>query len=72
MNYTINRDGQEIGQYSEAEVRAHLASGTLLPTDLAWREGLSDWIPLAQIFSDAAPAAAPAVPTVGLVELLFQ
>lgn len=42
----ISRNREQLGQFSEEEVRAGLESGRFLETDLAWKEGLAEWKPL--------------------------
>ncbi len=42
----ISRNREQLGQFSEDEVRAGLQSGRFLGTDLAWKEGLAEWSPL--------------------------
>jgi hypothetical protein len=49
MNYFIQRDGQQYGPYSLADVQRYVASGDILVTDLATSEASSDPIPVAQI-----------------------
>ncbi len=56
----LNRDRQNLGQFSPEEVAEGLRNNRFLPTDLAWREGMEDWQPLST-FSDL-PVAAEAVP----------
>ena len=51
VNLYVSRDGQQYGPYSLDEARAHLASGSLLPTDYAYHEGLTGWVPLADVIS---------------------
>ncbi len=46
MEIFIVRDGQRYGPYSADQVRDYLQSGELVPTDLAWREGMNDMEPL--------------------------
>ncbi|MEX1117419.1 MAG: GYF domain-containing protein, partial [Terrimicrobiaceae bacterium] len=43
----ISRNREQLGQFSEEEVRAGLQSGKFFATDLAWKEGLAEWKPLA-------------------------
>jgi hypothetical protein len=43
MIITFARQGQEIGQFSEDEVPALVASGDILPSDDYWHEGLDEW-----------------------------
>ena len=42
----ISRNREQLGQFSEEEVRAGLQNGRFLPTDLAWKEGMEEWQPL--------------------------
>lgn len=59
----LNRDRQSLGQFSPEQVAEGLASGRFRPTDLAWREGLETWRPLAD-FHDlpVAEAEPPPIP----------
>jgi mono/diheme cytochrome c family protein len=63
MQIFINRDGQQFGPFTLDQVNQALATGQLLPTDLAFFEGLQQWTPLTQIQGvvvlGAAPMAAP-------------
>lgn len=49
MQIHIQRDGEKYGPYSEEEARQYLREGSLLPNDLAWYEGLENWIALNQL-----------------------
>ncbi len=42
----IARDGVKQGPYPLEQVNALLASGQLRPTDLSWKEGQQEWLPL--------------------------
>jgi len=57
MQYYITRNNQQLGPFTEAEVRAQLAAGTISPQDHVWWQGQQGWIPLAQ-----SALAAPATP----------
>ena len=48
MEIHLARDGSALGIFSEAEVRAGLASGRFLTSDLAWRQGMATWTPLSE------------------------
>jgi len=62
MNVTIYREGQQYGPYSLEEIRTHLASGALQrETDLAWHEGLTEWLPLDQLLAQLDANQPPAV-----------
>ncbi len=45
----ISRNNQQMGPYTYEEVQSHLAQGSLLPTDVAWHEGLENWTQLSAI-----------------------
>jgi len=45
----IDRGGQRFGPYTETETRQYLANGQLLQSDLAWKEGMEDWVPLTML-----------------------
>jgi hypothetical protein len=56
MEIYIHRDGEQFGPYSVEQTRDYMASGNLLPGDLAWHEGATDWVPLANLDGIASPA----------------
>jgi Zn-dependent protease len=60
MTIYITRSGKRYGPYSLAEAQEHVRSGNLAMTDLAWHEGLPNWIPLNQI--QGFPFVRPATP----------
>ena len=63
MNIHITRGEESSGPYSLEQVQSYLADGLLLPDDLAWHEGLENWIPLAELVGQpAAPESAPLPP----------
>ena len=75
MTFRIARNQQIFGPYTEAEVRQYLASGNILPSDLAQPEGTADWLPVSQLFpsqssapfgAQAGASTAPQSPTAGL------
>ena len=50
----VLRHDEHTGPFSEEEIEAQLARGELAPTDLAWREGMANWLPLAEIVVPSA------------------
>jgi hypothetical protein len=52
----ISRAGEQFGPYSEEDLRGYVGSGQVLPDDLAWTEGMADWLPVSQIFQSAQEA----------------
>jgi hypothetical protein len=65
MQPFVHRGGQQLGPFTEAEVRAQLAAGTLSPGDLVWWEGQGNWVALAQSpYATTAASSGSAVPPV--------
>jgi hypothetical protein len=57
MQYQVSRNGQMYGPYTLEDLQRYVASGHILPTDLAKNEEMTEWIPVSQI-----PGAMPAYP----------
>jgi hypothetical protein len=57
--YTISRDGEQFGPYSTEDLGAYINSGHVLQTDLAWKEGMANWLPISQIYPSAVKNPAP-------------
>ena len=55
MQIYIYKNNQQLGPFTEAEIKAQLASGAITPEDNVWWEGQATWVPLAQ-----TPLAVPA------------
>jgi hypothetical protein len=49
MQIYITKGVQQIGPFTEQEIRGQLECGEVKDSDLAWCEGCSDWVPLAKI-----------------------
>ena len=62
MQIHIDRSGQRFGPYSVEQVNAHLADGSLLPTDLGWTDGMADWVPLTQVAGVTSAEGSPPPP----------
>ncbi|SVB91730.1 uncharacterized protein METZ01_LOCUS244584, partial [marine metagenome] len=66
MQIQITRGEESSGPYTLEQVQDYLAQGILLPDDLAWHEGLENWVPLTQLVAEAGtpqpPEAIPAPP----------
>jgi hypothetical protein len=41
--------GQQFGPVPATEIRRLLAAGELTPDDMAWREGLENWLPIGKV-----------------------
>ncbi len=55
MNISISRNGVEIGEWTEDEVRALYKDGRLVATDHYWREGMSAWAILTGLIKPPPP-----------------
>jgi len=65
MPYNVSRSGQMYGPYTLEELQRYIATGNILPTDLARRDGMAEWLPVQQIVEAAgAGGGAGAVPPV--------
>jgi hypothetical protein len=49
MTYQVSRNGQMYGPYTLEDLQRYVASGNVLPTDLAKSEEMTDWVPVAQV-----------------------
>jgi hypothetical protein len=65
MEWHYSKNGVQMGPVSREEILQKKQSGEVLPTDLVWKAGMADWVPLAQIaeLSGGAPAAMPSLTT---------
>lgn len=61
MRYHIARAGQSHGPFTEAELREHLARGTVIAGDSIWHEGLAGWQSVSSLFPDASATPPPPV-----------
>jgi hypothetical protein len=57
MTYQVSRNGQMYGPYTLEDLQRYVASGNVLPTDLAKSEDMPDWLPVSQILGGAAVAS---------------
>ena len=65
MPYQISREGQLYGPYTLEDLQRYLASGNILPTDLAKSEEMPDWVPVSQIVSQTFSQASAGPSTAG-------
>ena len=60
--YLIDRNGTRMGPYSVEDARHFLSEGRLFETDLAWREGMSGWLPLTEVLPSSRRVPPPPPP----------
>jgi uncharacterized membrane protein YhaH (DUF805 family) len=51
----ILHNGQQLGPYSEIQLRQYVESGVFSSTDLVWRAGMREWTPLSHILPGIRP-----------------
>src|SRR5215831_16179014 len=69
MKYYIQRQLNEYGPYTLADLQRYVAQGNIQLTDLARSEGMADWVPVSQVLGNIPvpvppPAMQPPVPAV--------
>lgn len=57
MQIYVNRNNQQLGPFTEEEIKAQLASGSISLLDHVWWEGQATWIPLGQSSFAVNPAS---------------
>lgn len=65
MDWYYSENGQQKGPLSEGDLKALISSGKVMANDLIWREGMADWLPVAQVpeFSGSLGVTATPAPT---------
>lgn len=59
MQYQVSRNGQMYGPYTLEDLQRYVASGHILPTDLAKSEDMPEWLPVSQVLVMPSAYAAP-------------
>ena len=59
VTYHLSRNGQPTGTCTKEEAIARYARGEILPTDLVWCEGMTNWTAAAQVFGASTPPPPP-------------
>jgi hypothetical protein len=49
MQWYYSKNGTQLGPVTEADLKAKLASGEVLPTDLVWKDGMANWQPASNV-----------------------
>jgi hypothetical protein len=71
MKYYIQRELNEYGPYTLADLQRYVAQGSILPTDLTRSEGMTEWVPVSQVIGNIPipapiqPGYAPGTPAYG-------
>ncbi len=68
MKYFIQRELNEYGPYTLADLQRYIAQGSILLTDMTRSEGMTEWVPVSQVIGNIpAPAAIPVAQPAGPV-----
>lgn len=60
MKYYIQRELNEYGPYTLADLQRYIAQGSIVLTDLTRSEGMTEWVPVSQVIGNIPiPVAAP-------------
>ncbi len=59
MNWYYATNGSQKGPVNLEELKSRITRGEISPSDLAWREGMSDWMPVSAIPELKEEEAAP-------------
>jgi hypothetical protein len=62
MNYRLNQDGRDAGEFSLEELRRRRRAGELAGTEFVWRPGMDDWQTLDAILQSMPPKSPPPIP----------
>lgn len=57
MQWYYSKNGSQLGPISEGELRNKISTGDIYQTDLVWREGMKDWLPVSKVAELAGPIA---------------
>jgi hypothetical protein len=55
MDYHVHRKGRHLGTFPLEELQRRRAIGELTGEEMAWREGLPDWVPLDSVLGGTTP-----------------
>lgn len=65
MKWYYSKNNSQVGPVDQHELLSRIASGEVSPTDLCWRDGMPDWIPISQVSELRAFPAVPSTPVAG-------
>jgi hypothetical protein len=60
MKYFIQRELNEYGPYTLADLQRYVSQGSILLTDLTRSEGMTEWVPVSQVIGNIPAPSAPA------------
>lgn len=55
VKYFVSRKSKLLGPFPLAELKAQLHAGAVLPTDIAWTQGMLKWLPIPEVTGGKIP-----------------
>jgi hypothetical protein len=62
-NIYIHKDGNQLGPFTEQQLKDEITQGHLSASDLAWKEGTPDWVPISSLLGGTPPPVSPSAVT---------
>lgn len=59
ISYHVGKDGKQIGSFDEKDIREQVSGGILSTSDLCWREGMAEWMPIGAVLGIQSNALVP-------------
>ena len=59
MEIIVKRGEEQFGPFSLDQLKGHLESGTVMPADWAWHDGLDDWVPAQSLVEPSSGGSMP-------------
>ena len=61
MQWYYSKNGSQLGPVEQGELLGKISSGEIAQTDMCWREGMADWLPVSKV-NELAMTARPSPP----------
>jgi len=56
MQWYYSKNGLQLGPVEQSEILAKLSVGEISSTDMVWRDGMTDWLPISKVNAFSAMA----------------
>lgn len=60
--YILDGQNNQVGPYSEDQLRSFMQSGSIHSETLCWKDGMDNWAPIQSVLPNLIPASTPAGP----------
>lgn len=67
MQWYYSKNGSQLGPVGQGELISKISAGEVSPSDMCWREGMGDWLPISKVgeltvTSATGPSSIPVAP----------